>query len=136
MQNPSVAVTLFEGMGRGIVATSSLRAGEVVMQCEILKLNIVDTVQVNQTELQYYTFKYDKHCDCLVLGNGEIFNHSARPSVKYELVDFFQEGVTRKVMLFTALRDITRGEQLLIDYQADTHVMVDGYMVNKSLMGA
>jgi len=60
------------------------------------------------------------------LGLGEIFNHDDAANVHYALVDF--EG--RKVMQFTANQPIMEGDQLFIDYAADTKVNADAYTVN------
>ena len=118
-----------EEFGRGVYAERSITEGEVVEIAEVLLLNESDSWRVQYTELKDYTFVveegdhyseevgiglYDKHC--LVLGNGELYNHSDTPNVKYELINL--NG--RKQMYFTALRDIKPDEQLFIDYNADT----------------
>src|SRR5665213_2381554 len=123
-------VAMFDGMGRGVMATSPIPQGNVVMICELLVLDQHDTRMVNMTELQHYTFKFNESQDCLVLGLGEIFNHSDTPSVSYKLID--KDG--RKMMAFTALRTIFAGEQLFIDYNADTKVDVSSYIAAKSMV--
>jgi len=115
-----------EQFGRGLYAQKTIETGTVVMQCELLVLTADDTVAVNKTDLQYYTFKFNETQDCLVLGLGEIFNHDDAANVHYALVDF--EG--RKVMQFTANQPIMEGDQLFIDYAADTKVNADAYTVN------
>jgi SET domain-containing protein len=135
MQNPNVYVKLYEGMGRGLAAFTMIEKGKFVMECELLVLSQFDTPIANMTELKHYTFKYNESQDCLVLGNGEIFNHSDEPNVKYELVDYTQDGETRKVMMFTAIRHIDAGEQLFIDYNADIPVDTKEYVNSKSLVG-
>jgi hypothetical protein len=60
--------------GRYIESIKTISRGEIVSVCELLVLSQVDTVSVNKTELQYYTFSYNETQDCLVLGDGEIFN--------------------------------------------------------------
>jgi len=118
-------------MGRGVYATDKLLAGTVVMICEILVLSELDTVKVNQTELQYYTFKYTDTQDCLVLGLGEIFNHDDASNVSYELV--MLEG--RHMMVFKATKEISKDAQLFINYNADAAVNVSSYIKNTSLVG-
>jgi SET domain-containing protein len=91
-----------------------------------------DTCLVNQTELQYYTFVFDatNSLDCIVLGDGEIFNHDDDANTLYGLIDW--NG--RKLMRFQAARDIKKGEQLFINYAADSLVNVEDYLNNGSLV--
>lgn len=124
------SVQMIEGMGRGIIAERDIKLGEVITNCELLVLNKTDTGLVNQTDLQWYTFCFNETQDCLVLGDGEIFNHDDNANVLYGLIDF--DG--RKLMRFQAARDIKAGEQLFIDYRADTTVNVEGYLNNGSLI--
>jgi hypothetical protein len=122
---------MVEGMGRGIIAERDIKLGEVITNCELLVLGVTDTSSVNQTELQWYTFTYSVSRDCLVLGDGEIFNHSDEANTLYGLIDF--DG--RKLMRFQAARDIKKGEQLFIDYSADVEkVDTQGYINNGSLL--
>lgn len=117
--------------GRGVYATGLIEPGQVIMVCELLVLCSKDTVFVNETDLQYYTFKYSDNQDCIVLGDGEIFNHDNNPNVSYhlEMID------GRNQMVFKALRYIERDEQLFIDYSADTTVDTKKYIENVSLVG-
>lgn len=120
-----------EIMGRCLVAERPIPAGMVIMQCELLVLSEVDTPLVNETDLKYYTFKFNETQDCLVLGLGEIFNHRSAPNVSYELVDIGD----RKVMQFSVIADIWTDDQLFIDYNADVQVNTEGYINTKSLVG-
>jgi uncharacterized protein len=111
------SVQLIEGMGRSIIAERDIKRGEVITNCELLVLSPEDTVKVNETDLQWYTFTFNKDTkqDCLVMGDGEIFNHDDNANTLYGLIDW--NG--RKLMRFQACRDIKKGEQLFIDYNAD-----------------
>lgn len=119
-----IEVRVSPEMGRGVYATTDITLGMHIETCELLVLTQIDTRAVNQTDLQYYTFKYSDACDCLVLGIGEMFNHSNRPNVMYSLAEI--DG--RKVMVFVATRPIQAGEQLFIDYSADIQVDVKRYV--------
>ena len=123
-------VAMFKGMGRGVKALQAFNPGDYIMVCELLVLSEADTVVVNSTELQHYTFKFNETQDCLVLGDGEIFNHDGAPNVFYEIIE--QSG--RKMMAFLALTIISAGEQLFIDYTADTKVDVSSYIAAKSMV--
>ena len=115
-------------MGRSLKLVNAMPANKVLFTAELLVLSEKDTVKVNETDLKYYTFKYNDAQDCLVLGDGELFNHSDDPNVGYKLMDWAGNG--RKVMVFYTLRHITSGEELFIDYGADADVDVKSYTVN------
>jgi hypothetical protein len=136
-------IKVTEEFGRGLYADYAIEKGEMICQCEILALSEFDTLAVNMTDLKYYTFVLDRELglDCLVLDDGEIFNHAPMPAekltlgdtanVRYELVNF--DG--RKVMRFSALRNIGADEQLFIDYGFDMSVNISEYIETKSLIG-
>ncbi len=119
-----------EEMGRGLYASRTILKGETITICEILTLSPEDTKKVNETDLKYYTFKLDSTRDCLVLGDGEIFNHDDSPNVSYRLVN----ALERQRMAFKATRTIIKGEQLFIDYNADVSVNAEEYKQQKSLI--
>lgn len=112
--------------GRGLYATRRIYKGEMIMVCEVLALSPTDTIKVNSTDLKYYTFVYNATQDCLVLGDGEIFNHSDRCNVEYKLI---KRG-SRMVMAFKSVQDIPKGKQLFIDYSQDVKVNTHSYTVN------
>ena len=123
------SVQMIDGMGRGIIAEKDIKRGEVITNCELLVLSPDDTIKVNETDLKWYTFTFNAETrqDCLVMGDGEIFNHDDDANVLYGLIEF--NG--RKLMRFQASRDIKRGEQLFIDYGADVKkVDIEGYTIN------
>lgn len=127
-------IKMTQDMGRGLYPIRNLYKGEIVSICEILVLSQNDTLNVNKTDLQYYTFKYNQMQDCLVLGDGEIFNHANDSNVSYELVSHSENGQDRMRMIFVAKRDIGVGEQLMINYQDDTQVDSNKYIAQKSLI--
>lgn len=115
--------------GRHLVASKDLIKDTLLAHCELLVLNAKDTVQVNLTDLKYYTFKYNEVQDCLVLGDGEIFNHSDSANVSYtiEIID------DRPLMCFRLLKDVSKGEGLFINYNADCQVDTSQY-INHNLV--
>lgn len=130
-----VAIKVSPGMGRGVYYiddTTLAKPGALLFKCEILALDPISTFLVNLTCLKHYTFKLDNYRDCLVLGHGELFNHSDTPNVEYELTTLL-DG--RKVMQFRLLSRVTSGDQLFINYNQDVNVEVAEYIQNKSLIG-
>ena len=116
--------------GRGLYATRDLEPGETIAVCELLVLSPEHTLKVNETDLQYYTFVYNEKQDCLVLGDGEIFNHSDTANVSYKLQDL---GDGRQGMIFVTNNYVKSGEQLFIDYSADIRVDTSAY-IGKNLL--
>ncbi len=119
-----------EQYGRAVFAQRDMLIGEVVMYCEVLPLSEKDTPVVNSTDLQWYTFTYNDKQDCLVLGDGEIFNHDDSPSVSYELISLNN----RPMMIFRMIADVKKDNQLFIDYNADVtnkkESVLDSYKTN------
>jgi uncharacterized protein len=115
--------------GRGLYATADIKVGQVIFAAELLVLSPEDTVKVNQTDLQYYTFVYNETQDCLVLGDGELFNHSDTANIGYRLEDYDGPN-SRKIMIFYAIQDIPQHDQLFTDYNQDTKVNTDSYKVS------
>lgn len=125
-----ITIGYSDTMGREVIAADNIACDAIIECCELLILSYEDTIKINNTELKYYTFVYEDGRDCLVLGNGEIFNHSDSPNVSYqiEMID------GRKKMIFKALRYITTGEQLFIDYKADSNDTNVKLYQNKNLI--
>ena len=119
-------IMLTEEFGRGVYANRLIMTGETISLCDILPLSKEDTVKVNETDLKYYTFKFTEDRDCLVLGEGELYNHSDSPNIGYRLI----KHAGRQVMEFYALRLIQDSEQLFINYEADVKVNADSYKTN------
>lgn len=129
----NIFVKVTEQFGRGLYTVTEITKGAVLMKCELIVLEGWDSRLIQtESELGNYLFKYDNEKDCLVLGEGSLFNHSPEPNCGYML-----EMVNgRKLMTFYALRHIQPEEQLFIDYTADDKtVNVEDYLKTKSLMG-
>lgn len=112
--------------GRGLYATKNIKKGTIITICEILPLDIFSTKTLQKTDLKSYVFKFDKYRDCIVLGDGEIFNHNDNANVSYKLI---QKG-PRKVMRFKAITNIKKGQQLFTNYNEDVKVNLNNYKMN------
>lgn len=108
--------------GRGVYTKKEIKKGTIIEVCEILVLSQKDTKLVNKTDLKYYVFKYNKNQDCIVLGNGEIFNHADNPNVSFKLKN--------NKMIFKALKNIKKNEQLFTNYNEDVEVNINKYTKN------
>jgi SET domain-containing protein len=123
-------IQVSQEMGRGIYAEQAIQENTIIFDAELLVLSPEDTIKVNETDLKYYTFKFSENQDCLVLGDGEIFNHDDHANVTYSLV--LVDG--RYKMRFTSTQIIPQGSQLFIDYNLDVKSEIDSYKQTKSLI--
>lgn len=117
--NDAIGAQVFPTFGRGVVAMQYIDEGQLLERCPVLPLSSEDTTLVNKTSLKQYTFIFDKekNQDCLVMGLGELYNHSETPNVGYRL------DLVTKTMEFYTLRPIAQGEQLFTDYRQDDNTI-------------
>lgn len=126
-------VRMTRDMGRGVFASRDIKAGEVIARCEILVLSTADSATINETDMRWYLFRFNNVQDCIVLGDGEIFNHADKENVSYQLVTQTDAVSNRQVMEFRAIQPILEDEQLFINYTRDAEVRAEDYTV--SLVG-
>ncbi len=143
MRSVNYIVAMYEGMGRGLKTLVPITKGSIITECEVLVLSPQDTRVVNTTELQCYTFRVNDLQDCIVLGDGSLFNHAdnrdavgasstgSYANVGYKLAQLGE----RIVMQYWALDDIESDTQLFINYSADGKVTIETYLRQQSLQG-
>jgi SET domain-containing protein len=94
------------GKGRGVFARRLLRRGEVIERVPILVLAAEELRDARGWDgLAGCCFQWGEGTLGLALGYGSLYNHSYRPNALYH----DEEG---RIMVFTALRDIGRGEEI------------------------
>ena len=103
---------------RGVLATESIKKSRIIEQCPAL-IYPKNPKIIEQTIFDTYVFDWDKNHEALALGYGSLFNHSYSPNVR---VDFDSD---KKEIVFTALRAIAQGEELLINYNDDSTEPID-----------
>tara|TARA_R110000868_G_scaffold66014_3_gene196965 strand:- start:2365 stop:2730 length:366 start_codon:yes stop_codon:yes gene_type:complete len=110
--------------GRGLYATKDIPKGTVIFIAELIILNKEETAHMEKTVLKYYNFNYAEKRNCLVLGDGMLFNHQTPDNVSYKMI----KKNKREVMQYKANRNIKKGEQLYIDYTKDEVIDLEAYM--------
>ena len=95
--------------GRGVFAARSFRKGELIERCPYLRLRDGDVTG----SLDDYVFDDAPGRVILPLGFGALYNHAPYPNVEY--IDDDEAAVLE----FVALRDVSVGEELCIDYGPD-----------------
>jgi SET domain-containing protein len=99
--------------GRGVFTTTDIKKNNIVEICPMLILKKKDMKHIDQTILYEYFFKCNDGFPALVLGFGSLYNHSYQPNVVVYL------DKDRYQAKYRALRDIKKGEELLINYNGD-----------------
>jgi hypothetical protein len=102
-------VTNIKGKGRGLVATSAIAKGDVIMRAPVIALDAADIVAIEDTTLGKYAFGWGDTA-ALALGFASLVNHASKPNCDYS-PDFDDERLVVK-----AAKAIKKGEELTIDY--------------------
>lgn len=109
-----IKVKYFKGKGRGIIAINNIKKGTIIERAPVIILPDSDWKHIKRTELDNWNFYWNKKGDfVIVLGYGSLYNHSYTPNAYY-LPDF-----KNKEMLYIALKDIKKNEEILINYNGD-----------------
>lgn len=104
--------------GLGVYATRAFCAGEVVECCPVVIFDLPGGVELpHEISVRMFNWQWliDHHNgrQALALGYGSLYNHRTPPNLRYTA-----NAVTESLE-FTAVRDISRGEELTIDYDQD-----------------
>jgi uncharacterized protein len=100
--------------GRGVFAAENISKGEVIEEAPILILKFEDFVDTRWNLLFEYYFWMDKFV-VLALGYASLYNHSLEPNITYKI------DKTEKLIRFTSLKDIKKGEELLFNYKGTSN---------------
>lgn len=104
--------------GRGIFATSKIEKGRVIETSPYVECSERDQEYLCKTRLNFYQFEASpvKRTTGFGLGFISLYNHSKKPNATYWV------NRTRQTITVTALRDLKRGEEILINYGYDATV--------------
>ncbi|RPA95584.1 SET domain-containing protein [Choiromyces venosus 120613-1] len=107
--------------GRGVFATRKIEAGTVVDTAPVIILHKEQFDNyIQHSLLLHYSYNWPIACEtpgkytihqAVVLGLGSMFNHS---SIRQNIG--WKRNLEKEVIVYTALRDIAEGEELLISY--------------------
>lgn len=100
--------------GRGVFTTKNLKKGTVLEVSPVVVLTEADRKAVEKTLLYHYVFEWgkDKKKAALALGYVSLYNHSYDANCEYEM------DYSKKLMTIKTVRDIKKGEELFINYNA------------------
>lgn len=112
---PCLFIASAESMGQGVFTSESISAGTVIETAPVIVMNTEERKLLDKTRLHDYIFEwgYEKKQCCMALGFVPVYNHSYESNCDYEM-DYENE-----MICIRAIREITAGEQLFINYGGD-----------------
>lgn len=96
--------------GRGIFASTLIREGELISKSPCIPISIFDMTP--DSKLWKYVFNYTNKIKLLSLDYTSLMNHDENPNVGYQVI-------SQTEIEFVALKDISEGEELTINYGYD-----------------
>lgn len=112
-QSDLIEVRRIKDKGRGVFARRLIRRGEVIERAPVLVLPVGELEEeADWISLWGYCFMWGEGKVALALGYGSLYNHSYRPNARYD-------DVGQQTKVFSALRDITAGEEITVNYNGD-----------------
>lgn len=98
--------------GLGVFAADDHDAGDVIERCPLLVIDGPQAAPPDDSPVAGYVFDLGDGRAGLAWGYGSLYNHDPEPSAAYE-IDLDAEP---PILSFVALRPITAGEEVTIDY--------------------
>jgi hypothetical protein len=101
--------------GRGAYATRAHACGETVELCPVILFQgsfASVPAEVRQILFNWGVLAGTGPMHCLALGYGSMYNHDNPANMRYEA------DVASRRLRFVAIRDITAGEELTVNYNA------------------
>lgn len=111
---PILLIAPSDKRGRGVFAAEMIPAATVIEISPVLVLSVKDRKHVEKTILFDYIFEWGKKRKkaCIALGYLSIYNHAYDANCEYEM----EYGT--KLMSIKTLREIQKGEELFVNYNA------------------
>ncbi|MBN1792280.1 SET domain-containing protein-lysine N-methyltransferase [Candidatus Woesearchaeota archaeon] len=109
----TVYIDAAPGKGRGMFAAKDFKEGEVIEVCPVIPVPKDQWEIMDTTVLSHYLFEWGENEDevAVCLGYGSIYNHSHEPNAE------FDTDIPAQTIVFTAIRNIKKGEEICTDYQ-------------------
>ena len=97
---------------RGVFANRDFKVDEIVEISHVIPLSDKDDeIIVDSDLMNYYIFTWDKNRSCIATGFGELYNHSFKNANIH-----WRDDVEKNEKIFYAIRDISKDEELLFNY--------------------
>ena len=108
-----VSVVRTSNKGRAVIADELIPAGTLIERSPTLFVDTDRTTTPDGSNFDSYLFRWPSGF-VLALGHGGLFNHSFNPNAR------FTKLPGEEAIEFHALREIAKGEEILIDYCQDS----------------
>lgn len=100
--------------GRGVFTRNGISKGQLIEACPVLLFDDEEHARhIDATPLSNYYYRWKDGINALALGYGSLYNHSYHPNA------FYSKNYYNHTLEIVALRDITPGEEILINYNGD-----------------
>lgn len=102
--------------GRGVYTGETLCSGDLIEICPIIKIPKGQLKRIAKTTFYNYYFIWEEEGieACMALGYGSLYNHSFTPNAAV-LLDYTDDTIK-----IEAIRPISSGDEILIDYMGGT----------------
>lgn len=116
LQKPGLFVGYSEGKGRGVFTSESIKKGDLIEICHIIKIPKAELPIIHKSTLHDYYFLWGPDLDecVLALGLGSLYNHDVIGNAEF-ILDFEKETID-----FMAISDIEPGEEILVNYHGES----------------
>lgn len=112
-QTDAIEIRQCPGKGLGVFALRPFREDEVIERVPVIVVPEAEVGDIGGwTGLAGYCFHWGPGKVALALGYGSLYNHSTRPNARYD-------DTGRRTKVFTAIRDIEKGEEITVSYNGD-----------------
>ena len=114
MMSSFLTVQSSPNRGRGVFTSKNIKKGTIIETSPVLVLTEKERKILEKTILYHYVFEWgnDKKKAALALGNISLYNHSYNSNCEYEM------EFGKKIMTIRAVKNIKKGEELFINYNA------------------
>ena len=97
--------------GRGVFANRNFTTNECIEISPIIRLERDDpAIADSHSMVPHFVFTFTEGYEGFALGYGSLYNHSYDPNMLYT------KDAAQQAVVFTARRDIRKGEELTITY--------------------
>jgi SET domain-containing protein len=110
--NPALYIAASPIHGRGVYANKTIKPGEIIESCPVIKMKLEELSVRKFMVLNYYAFMIDEQSEYtgIALGYGSLYNHADNCNAGY----YYDHK--NELMIFEALRKITKHEEITINY--------------------
>ena len=110
---------------RGMIADRDIKKGELIERCPLILIPMEEyESHLKKTILKRYYYDYNDKFQAVLCGYGFLINHSSHPNAKYTW------GYKYKVIIFRAIKNIKKGDEITINYNNGSKKKLDKYFTD------